>query len=129
MLIEYLVILSYGTAIVFLMCLTAGISMVTVLRRLRLEKQQIHATSHPQAIRQKLYLVHSPMDDMQRWNTNAKPAAIRETATITHIPTHPPTVPVRYQQTLLYADSVSDPNNELETKPERRPYHPAIPRS
>jgi hypothetical protein len=130
MTIDYLILLSYGTAIIFLMILAAGISVVTFLRRIRLEKQQILATSHPQAIRQKLYMVHSPMDDIQRWNSAEKPKALRETATITQIPTETPTtVPVRYQQTLLYGDAISDPNNEIETKPERRPYQPAIPRS
>ena len=113
MAIEYLVILSYGVATLFLMNLISGIGIVTYLRRKRLERQEITATSHPEALRQKLYMVHSPLDEVQTWSSRATQVAAKVPSD-TH--STPAVLPVRYQQTLLYADK-PNPQNEVETKP------------
>lgn len=114
MAIEYLVLLSYGVATLFLMTLIGGIGVVTYLRRKPLERQQIAAASHPEALRQKLYMVQSPLDDVQTWNSQLSHLA----TTYIRQPTPRPTaLPVRYQQTLLYADNMPNPQNEVETKP------------
>jgi hypothetical protein len=111
--IEYLVILSYGYAILFLMTLISGIGAVTVLRRTRLDKQQI-AASHPEALRQKLYMIYSPLDDVQTWSSKATQISARISGTTTASPTE---LPIRYQQTRLYRDNPPNPQNEVETKP------------
>jgi hypothetical protein len=111
--IEYLVILSYGYAILFLMTLISGIGGVTYLRRTRLEKQEIAAASHPEALRQKLYMIYSPLDDVQTWSSKATQIA----AKVSDAPLKPTILPARYQQTLIYREQKNNPQNEVETKP------------
>jgi hypothetical protein len=111
--IEYLIVSSYGFAILFLMTLISGIGGVTVLRRTRLAKQEIAAASHPEALRQKLYMIHSPLDDVQTWSSKATQIA----AKVGDAPLKPTVLPARYQQTLIYRENKSNPQNEVETKP------------
>jgi hypothetical protein len=113
MAIEYLVIISYGFATLYLMALIAGIGAVTVLRRTRLDKQQI-AASNRAALRQKLYMIHSPLDDVQTWSSKATQISAKISGTTTSSPTE---LPIRYQQTRLYRDNPPNPQNEVETKP------------
>jgi hypothetical protein len=111
--IEYLIILSYGYAILFLMTLISGIGAVIVLRRTRLDKLEVAAASNPEALRQKLYMIYSPLDDVQTWNSKATQIA----AKVSDIPQTLTALPMRYQQTLIYRENKSNPQNEVETKP------------
>ena len=114
MAIEYLVILSYGVAILFLMTVIGGIGVVTYLRRMRLDRQEIAAASNPEALRLKLYMIHSPLDDIQTWSSKPTRPAAKNISQPTPIPT---ALPLRYQQTQLYRDNQPNPQNEVETKP------------
>ena len=126
--IEYLALLSYATAICFMMSLTIGLAVVAILRRQHLDKQQVTVAlqSQPKKILQIVQQVPAALDNTQTWHGKQQFSTIRETATITQVPTELPAVPLRYQQTLLYNDDTYNPCNDLETQPEKPPRQPAI---
>jgi hypothetical protein len=127
--IEYLAILSYAIAICFMMSLTTGLAVVTFLRRSYLDKQQVKVASQPKTIHQIVQQVPTALDNTRTWHGKQQFDTIRETTTITQVPTQTSAVPVRYQQTLLYNDDTYNPCNDLETQPEKPPRQPAITRS
>ena len=127
--IEYLTLLSYVIAICFMMSLTTSLAVVAILRRNQLNKQLVTVASQRKTMPLIMQQVQAALDNTQTWQVNQQLSSIRETATITQVPTEPPAVPVRYQQTLLYNDDTYNPCNDLETQPERPPRQPAITRS
>jgi hypothetical protein len=105
----------YATTYIFLLgffwLLFMGVSVLQVMRQARVERQEagIKPLSNKSATtRHFLAYVHSPLDEMQAWH-NHKPAERHE-----RIP-GPLVLPLRYQQTLLFADELGDthPNPAL----------------
>lgn len=123
--IEYLVILSYGTAFIFLTSLVVGIAMVAILRQMRL--QAIIAVSNSQIARQRLHQTIHTVNDVSTWTINDKSPSLKDTATVSHAHLDPTKLPMQYQQTRLYADKSTDPQNDIETKPDIQSVEAAIP--
>lgn len=102
---------TYILVLGFFWLLFMSMAVVHRLRQARLERIESGITyqdSKNSASKQILRYVHSPLDEMQAWH-NAKPQDKAE-----RIP-GPMIFPLRYQQTLLFADELADthPNPAL----------------
>lgn len=102
---------TYILVLGFFWLLFMSMALVHRLRQQRLERIEsgiLRPQSKDSAAKQFLRYVHSPLDEMQAWH-QAKPQDKGE-----RIP-GPMIFPLRYQQTLLFADDLADthPNPAL----------------
>ena len=104
----------YATSTIFLLSffwmLFMALSIVQRLRLARIERQEAGIrprSSHSATTKHFLVYVHSPLEEMQAWHSKIfdKPERVPS----------PHVLPMRYHQTLLFADELADthPNPTL----------------
>ena len=118
--IEYLIVLSYASAITFLMIIAWSIGFVAMLRRLRLQAQPVAINDvKPITWHKRNTIIQDIFRKSPAWRNN-RIYAVQEGKPITHNirPIHDiVTLPSRYQHTLLYGDNLALQQDETETQP------------
>ncbi|MDQ7027656.1 MAG: hypothetical protein Q9P01_13505 [Anaerolineae bacterium] len=105
--IEILVTLTYSVAALFMMFIFWGISLVATLRRVRfnnVEPLNSYQSKHPN---QNYRVVHGPLDEWHEWNKKRRGNTARLDSTVV--------MPLRYQQPLLFGNSLSDTTKQNAT--------------
>jgi hypothetical protein len=100
---------SYTMILIFFWILFLGLSLGHRLRQVRIERQEtdvISSVNKNVTIKHLLAYVHSPLDEMQTWQSKHP---------VEHLPGQT-VLPIRYRQTLLFADDLAETHPNPVTK-------------